>query len=388
VIFFNYLNPLIIMVVTAIDVPNPFWVDTPSALQSLLTDLHQQAVIAVDTESNSLYAYRERVCLIQFSTPASDYLVDPLSTIDLSPLGEIFSSRTILKVFHAAEYDILCLRRDYGFDFNHIFDTMQAARILGKEKVGLGDQLAAEFGLHLDKHYQKADWAKRPLPLPMQSYACLDTHYLLPYYAHMAASIKTRGLDDLAQEDFARLCRSTAAENHKTIFSQVSGYQDLDGRQLAVLNELCLYRDQRARSADLPLFKVISDSALLAVANYCPANFTELQKVGGLSPRLRERYAEAFLQAVRRGLKAPEIRLKRLPRPDALFLERLENLKKWRKVTAQKQGVASDIVLPRDILEAIASRNPQGTEELFQCMQSAPWRFEQYGKKIIQVLKE
>ena len=133
---------------------------------------------------------------------------------------------------------------------------------------------------------------------------------------------------------------------------------------------------------------MISDSALLAVAKYCPANFTELQKVGGLSPRLRERYAEAFLQAVRRGLKAPEIRLKRLPRPDALFLERLENLKKWRKVTAQKQGVASDIVLPRDILEAIASRNPQGTEELFQLMQSAPWRFEQYGKKIIQVLKE
>ena len=48
--------------------------------------------IAVDTESNSLHAWRERVCLIQFSTPAADYLVDAIAIADLSSLAAIFAN--------------------------------------------------------------------------------------------------------------------------------------------------------------------------------------------------------------------------------------------------------------------------------------------------------
>ena len=55
--------------------------------------LVQEPVMAVDTESNSLYAYREQVCLLQFSTPQNDYLVDPLALHDLSPLARIIRQR-------------------------------------------------------------------------------------------------------------------------------------------------------------------------------------------------------------------------------------------------------------------------------------------------------
>ena len=76
-----------------------------------------QPVVAVDTESNSLYAYHERVCLIQFSIPGEDYLLDPLAIDDLSPLGDLFADPKIEKIFHAAEYDVMVLRRDYDFAF-------------------------------------------------------------------------------------------------------------------------------------------------------------------------------------------------------------------------------------------------------------------------------
>ena len=93
------------------------WVATPNSLDKLIQHLYTQKTIAVDTESDSLYSYFEKVCLIQFSTASGDYILDPL-TVDISPLASIFASERIEKIFHAAEYDILSLKRDYGFQFN------------------------------------------------------------------------------------------------------------------------------------------------------------------------------------------------------------------------------------------------------------------------------
>jgi len=114
------------------------WVDHPQKLREVTEELSAQDIIAVDTESNSLYAYQEQVCLIQFSTREKDILVDTLALPDLSVLGPVFQSDKIMKVFHAAEYDLICLFRDYGFQFKFLFDTMIAARTLGYQKIGLG----------------------------------------------------------------------------------------------------------------------------------------------------------------------------------------------------------------------------------------------------------
>ena len=153
----------------------------------------------MNTESNSLHAYRERVCLIQFSTPATDYLLDPLALPDLSPLTPIFANPKIEKVFHAIEYDIICLKRDFGFEVANIFDTMQATRILGEKQVGLDAILAAKLGIVINKKYQKADWADRPLSPEMLNYARLDTHYLLPLRDILHAELAATGRWDLAR---------------------------------------------------------------------------------------------------------------------------------------------------------------------------------------------
>ncbi|MCK5316193.1 MAG: hypothetical protein KAJ53_13760, partial [Anaerolineales bacterium] len=102
---------------TPANLPAPIFIARPAALQRLANSLIEEPIIAVDTESNSLYAYQEQVCLIQFSTPKKDFLVDPLSLKDLSPLAELFRSPKVEKVFHAAEYDLICLKRDFGFEF-------------------------------------------------------------------------------------------------------------------------------------------------------------------------------------------------------------------------------------------------------------------------------
>ena len=178
-----------------------------SQLVDLCKILLSFPTVAVDTESNSLFAYREQVCLIQFSTPDADYLVDPLSIGNISPLDEVFASKETEKIFHAAEYDLLTMTRDFEFKFCSLFDTMLAARIAGRKKIGLGTLLEEEFGVQVEKKYQRADWGKRPLPSEMQLYARLDTHYLIRLRNILDQALVKVGRRELAQDDFVRLCQ-------------------------------------------------------------------------------------------------------------------------------------------------------------------------------------
>ena len=143
--------------------PPPIWVNSKQLLQSMMNDLVTQTRVAVDTESNSLHAFREQVCLLQFTSTKADYLVDPLALHDLSVLAPIFADPKIEKIFHAAEYDLICLRRDFSFKFSNLFDTMQAARTIGYPAVGLDRLLGEKFGIQVDKRHQKANWAMCPL---------------------------------------------------------------------------------------------------------------------------------------------------------------------------------------------------------------------------------
>ncbi len=204
------------------------WVARPKDLLGMADDLAQQSIIGVDTESNSLFAYQEQVCLIQFSTEFTDYLVDPLAIMDLSSLGPIFADPNIEKVFHAAEYDLICLKRDFGFMFRNLFDTMLAARILGRPGLGLGTMLEAEFGIEVDKRYQRANWARRPLSPEMKHYARMDTHYLLPLRNILLEALEETNRLVLAMEDFQRLT-TVQPSNHENGSSncwRISGSQD------------------------------------------------------------------------------------------------------------------------------------------------------------------
>jgi ribonuclease D len=360
-------------------------------LAQLVERLLGQAIIAVDTESNSLYAYRERVCMIQFSTLQDDFLVDPLVLKDLSLLAPVFASPALEKVFHAAEYDVICLKRDFHFQFYHIFDTMIASRIVGRSAFGLGDLLQAEFGVQLDKRFQRANWGQRPLPADLLQYARLDTRFLIPLRQRLADELDARDLRPLAQEDFARLAdlenNVRSSEPRTNDCWQLRGASDLTPQQAAILQELCKYRESRARTMDRPLFKVMNDQTLVAIAAACPTTLNELGELPGMSHGQVQRHGNQILQAVQRGLKAKPLHPKRQARPDEAYMERLERLRRWRKTTGEAMSVQSDVILPRDLMEDLAQQNPANADSLAEVMESAPWRCQKFGEQILILLK-
>jgi ribonuclease D len=372
------------------EMPAPLVVENEESFAHMCADLAAQPAIAVDTESNSLHAYQERVCLIQISTRAQDYLVDTLALDSLDLLGEVFANPAIQKVFHAGDYDLTCLKRDYAFTFTNYFDTSIAAAAVGEENLGLSTLLTKYFGFSVDKRYQRANWGKRPLDPEMLRYAQSDSHFLLPLRDRLLPRLQASGRLRLVLEDCAALAQQTPPmKNHSEDVWRVKGINGMKPRALSLLQQLNHLREEIARKQDVPLFKVMSDAALVELATTQPKHIQELDLLPSLSKSQVRRYGKQIMQTVADWHKSPG----NLSRPRVQYLDesiqrRRELLGDWRKQMAQKEKVSSSVILPKDLLESIAAQPIKSKAELEQAMQASPTRFEVYGEELLEILRK
>jgi ribonuclease D len=372
------------------DLPPPILVADEDALGRLVLALGSSPVVAVDTESNSLHAYRERVCLIQFSTTAADYIVDPIRLADLNPLAPFFANPDQQKIFHAAEYDLIGLRRDYRFEFMNIFDTMSAARTLGWPQVGLAAILDVHFGVTMNKKHHRADWKRRPLTSEQLDYARLDTHYLVALRDRQFQALTESGGWLEAHEEFERLARVRAdpdsAGPDQPAFWRVKGARDLAPAQAGVLQALFAYREQQAERIDRPPFKVMGEATLLELARRLPRHTQDLPSVPGMTSEQIRRHGHGVLRAIQQGLQAPAPAAPQADRESDAVRERYDRLHTWRKDRARARGVESDVILPRTALWDLARRPPRTRAELTHITDFGPWRRETYGDEILALL--
>ncbi|MBI3414929.1 MAG: ribonuclease D [Verrucomicrobia bacterium] len=240
--------------------------DTTEKLAALVARLRDMDWVAVDTEADSLHAYPEKLCLIQVSARGLNELVDPLAQTDLRPLLEVFRQHEL--IFHAADYDLRLLRRAFDFTPAQIFDTMEAARLLGHREFGLTHLVKKYLDVTLEKGPQKANWARRPLTERMQIYARNDTRHLKAVADLLRAELQQKGRLRWHQEVCARLV--TACAQPRTVDPdrvwRLSGSARLTRQGLAVLRELWHWREREAVAANKPPFFVLSHEQLVAIA--------------------------------------------------------------------------------------------------------------------------
>ena len=364
-------------------------IESFDAWQACLNELQQASRVAVDLEANSMFAYREQVCLLQISLPHQDYIIDPMSLEGLPGFGTILENPAIEKIFHSAEYDLILLKREYGWEVQNIFDTMWAARILGYNRLGLASLLAEEYRVKLNKRYQRSDWCQRPLHEPQLIYAQADTHYLLSLRERLAARLKAGGHWEEAQEIFAEQSQITLSDNSfdPDSFWSIGGAQKLPPTGQAILRALHIYRDQLARARNQPLFKIFGDQTLIELASKQPEHLSELNEIYGMTPRQIQRYGRQLIHIIKDSKKssAPR-RPRRAPRPPEAVLERYDTLHNWRKARGVARGVESDVILNREQMWEIARLNPQSVQELADANILGPWRLKTYGQDIIHLL--
>jgi len=378
----------IITAMSQSSLPKPEFIDKQADLRELILQLTSQPQIAIDTESNSLFAYQEQVCLIQISFPDHDYLLDAITLPDLSPLAHVFANTKVEKVIHAAEYDLRCLKRDFGFQVINLFDTRTALRTLGRARTGLGNVLADEFGVKLNKRWQRANWGQRPLPAELLDYARLDTHYLLQLRDRLALMLNENQQWEEAAEEFKRLTTINVfdVEPREDRLWKIQGARKLKPREMAVLQEVYIFREQQAKRLDRPHFKVLADKTLTEIAKTQPKTRDELGTVYGMTKNQIRRFGKGLLAAVDRGHKRPPPHRPKSKRHNNAAAKRYKRLHAWRKKTAEKRGVDSDIILPREIVEEIANLSPKTLHELQAIMQPLEWRFQKYADDLLKLI--
>jgi ribonuclease D len=358
-------------------------------LQKHIDQWAHEPLLALDTESNSLHAYQEQVCLIQLSTREADFIIDPLLVESLDGLSGLLADPEIETVFHAAEYDVMCLKRDFNFQFAAMFDTMLAARICGADKLGLGSMLEQFFGVKVNKKHQRANWGERPLSDDMLHYAQYDTHFLPALRDHWRAELEAMGRWDEAREAFRALTDIPAAEHRfdPDGFWRINGAQRLTPTQYAILRALYLLREDLARQRDLPPFKIMADRTLLELTLAQPRSDADLRHVSGMTSGQIRRFGRPVLKAVKTGAQQPPPERPASPRrPSDEVLARYEALRTWRKTRARKRGVESDVIVSRDALWALARHAPASVEDLATIKELGPWKTEHYGTEILKVL--
>jgi ribonuclease D len=370
----------------------PIITDTP-ALVRLAEELQHEDAVAVDLEADSMHNYREKVCLLQFSTPAKTTLVDPLAAQDLSPLRPVMADPAVRKIFHAADYDIRSLYRDFKIEIKGLFDTMICCQFLGEKKVGLADMLAKYFNVKLDKKYQKADWSRRPLPDEMIHYAAEDTRHLHKLASLLEKEVEKKGRTSWVEEECSLLEKVRHSKQEGPLFLRAKGARALNQRQLAVLEGLLQWRDNEAQRRDCPPFKVVGNKQLMDLARAMPQTLKEIGNQPGIFPRLVDRYGRTLLIIIQTALALPREKLPRFPPPqrheripeaDA----RLKKLKKFRTRKAGELQMDPGILINTALLETISRKPPATMKDFDEFPAMKKWQQKELGKEIIDVLKQ
>jgi len=313
--------------------------------------------IALDTESNSFFRYPEQLCLIQIATRHKVYVLDTIVLKEIASLKEVLADDSIIKVVHGADYDIRSLDRHYGFRIRNLYDTNIAARFTGLRRIGLAALLEDLVGVTIpkSKRLQRADWGRRPLSAEALDYATADVRHLFALRESLAQRLQALGRTEWVAEECARLEEVRyAAPILETAYLSVKGCKDLDGRGLAILRGLFLFREEEARRQHRPPFFVIPDTALISLATSPTAAFSE---VPGLRQTGLQRFGRGLRQALREGLAAPPIH-RPPPMPDECMsrehVQRLGRLKAWRVSLGATHSLDPSLLWPMASLERLA----------------------------------
>jgi ribonuclease D len=292
----------------------PPLVVTPEALARSVDALRAgTGPVAVDAERASGFRYGHRAFLVQLRRAGTGtILIDPVECPDLAAVDEAVADAEA--VLHAAGQDLPCLA-DLGFRPRSLFDTELAGRLLGYPRVGLGTLVEEVLGLSLEKTHSAADWSTRPLPTEWLSYAALDVEVLVELRDALAEQLAEQGKTGWAEQEFAAILAAPPPRPRTEPWRRTSGIHRVRSRRnLAIVRELWLERDQIAQRRDISPGRILPDAAIIEAARSAVASLEELSKLPGFTGRGARRYGPDWLRAIRRARSLAD---DQLPEPSA-----------------------------------------------------------------------
>ncbi len=375
------------------------WVDSAKGMEDVARLIGRASRVALDSEGSSLHTYRDRICIIQITIPEADIIIDVDALDSLAPLADALDRDDVEIILHGGDYDVSMLRRDHGFPFHKIFDTMLAATILGEEGVGLAALVERHFGAVLDKRFQKADWTARPVDPAARLYLQRDTIYLPALREHYDQALVDADLVEEAQIEFARQAQrvNRVVTVHPEGWRRIKGARDLKDKGRCALRALFHWRESEAERRNRPTFKVFPPQVMIAVARGVDHTSKSEAIRRGLSPKLRSRWRqiiERVLSNAEKDFNAGDIPPAKAPRDGPpidpvkrkLLKDFEQRLRDWRKEQSAERGVIPRVILPNAAIQWLFDEHPEHVGDLESCPDIGPKRIRLYGDALLQLV--
>lgn len=371
---------------------NFFFIETDQELIELSSLLAGKKMVAVDLEADSMFHFREKVCLLQIGTGDAVYIIDPFIVSAFESLKPVFKNPEIQKVFHGADYDVRSLYRDFGIEIENLFDTEIASRFLCLKETGLDSVIKNRFGIGLDKKYQKKDWSQRPLSDEMLEYAAFDVVFLIQLAQEFQQKLESLGRLDWVREECELLSRVRPQENGiEPFFKRFKGAGRLDRRSLAILEGILQFRFEIAEKRDRPPFKILGNESILKMAMMRLDNHDRLMESRLLSIKQLHMYGDDLIRIVREAMTIPDQMLPRYPRtrmePPAPGLpQRIKKLKTWRDTVAESIPIDPPLLMKNAVVSLVAVKMPRTRDELLSIPEMKSWQISLIGSDLIKYL--
>jgi len=333
------------------------WIADSNELEKALDSVASAEHVGLDLEADNMHHYKEQLCLVQMHALGKNLLIDPLSIADLSPLLRFLESPPRQVWMHGADFDMCLFQAAWQWLPPRVWDTQIAAQLLGLRQFGLAALVENYFGLQLSKSSQREDWSRRPLAPKMLQYAALDAAVMMPLREILSAELVAKGRWGWFEES-CRQARDNAlnreGKNGDSVW-RITGWGNLQGKQLAYLRALWHWRDQEAERRDVPHFKVLGNREIIELAIAC---------ADGKTPNIRRRMSRAALKNLPVVIKEVEaiapaqwprkLKSKRLEKPDG-FDQRFESLRSRRDAAASELGMDPAVIANRKSMELLAA---------------------------------
>jgi ribonuclease D len=360
------------------------FVDTQEQLADLCRELADCDVVAIDTEFLREKTYYAQLCLIQIATEDMIACVDPLNIDDLSPFLDVLYEPQRTKVLHSARQDLEIFFDWRGEVPKPIFDTQVAATLLGYgDQLGYAKLVKAMLGHSVDKEHTRTDWSRRPLEDAQVHYAMDDVRFLIPIYREQLRRLRQRGREGWLQEDFDKLTDNRLYLPHpEDLWRRIKGGRTLKPRQLVVLQQLAIWREQQARALNRPRKWLMSDDVIVDIARRGPGSPEALEKIRGCNSFIKNSAAD-ILDTVNAAKSLPEPQWPVLERVATLTVQQeamVDVLMSIVRVRAQENDVTPAVLVTRKELEHLVLDRDHGAVV-------TGWRYELVGKELLECLE-
>ncbi|HSE87702.1 MAG TPA: HRDC domain-containing protein [Candidatus Binatia bacterium] len=354
-----------------------------AAMDKLIQRIAAAERVAVDTEADSLHSYFEKVCLVQLAFGGEHYLVDPLCDLDLTGFSAALAEKPL--ILHGGDYDLRMMRAAMGFrPRRDVFDTMIAAQLLGFEQIGLAALIERYFDIPIGKVGQKSDWSRRPLSENQLRYAVNDTRFLERLADRMHGELDDRGRVVWHRESCWAMVESSGRDHARDPENawRIKGAGRLTRRQLVYLRELWRWRDEHARNANLPAFRVLANQEILGLVQWVESHPGVPLRQG---PKLPRNIVGAQLTTLEEAITRaagmdetewPELRKRAHDAPRNDWIEEINSLRAECARIARELEIAASTLAPRAALEAIARSRPRTADEIMQTGGLLRWQAE------------